>query len=168
MLFRSALAFDVRPAHLEERWPAQLDVRSGVLALAQQKLDAVAGDCVLAADTIVVLGDTPLGKPQDDADAARMLTNLSRRSHHVLTGFCIRVGDAVHSEVVSTTVSFRELSASEIDAYVASGEPHDKAGAYAIQGRGGAFVDRIEGSYTNVVGLPLREVLEALEALGCR
>lgn len=94
-----------------------------------------------------------------------MLRRLSGRRHRVVTGFVVARGAARRAEAVSTRVWFRDLSDAEIDAYLATGEPYDKAGSYAIQGIAGAFIDRIEGSYTNVVGLPLPEVLAAVEAL---
>ncbi len=122
---------------------------------------------VLAADTVVVDGDESLGKPRDDDDARRMLAQLSGRTHRVVTGVCLCLappGDPaeVTSFLVSTSVTFRTLTPDTIAAYIATGEPHDKAGAYGIQGHGGALVARIDGSYTNVVGLPVEEVVEAL------
>ncbi|MBK7972406.1 MAG: septum formation inhibitor Maf [Deltaproteobacteria bacterium] len=121
----------------------------------------------LGADTIVVLDGEVLGKPRDAADAVAMLTRLSARPHQVLTGFALAEGGNVRcSDVVRTEVDFRAVSAREIEAYVATGEPLDKAGGYGIQGRAAAFVATIRGSYTNVVGLPLVEVLEALLELG--
>ena len=121
----------------------------------------------LGADTIVVLDGEILGKPRDRADAAAMLARLSGRTHEVLTGFALAAGGNVRtSAVVRTEVDFRVLGAHEIEAYVASGEPLDKAGAYGIQGGAAAFVPAIRGSYTNVVGLPLVEVLGALFELG--
>jgi len=131
---------------------------------------AVAGGAslpVLAADTTVVLDGAILGKPLDDADARAMLARLAGRTHEVLTG--VAVIDArgwLDDAVVATRVSFRALSPAEIAAYVASGEPADKAGAYGIQGLGGALVERIDGSYSNVVGLPLVETLALLDAAG--
>lgn len=121
------------------------------------------GEAALTADTVVFLDGEPLNKPEDDAHAKAMLTRLSGRAHDVVTAFCLRRGVREHTEAVSTRVWFRTLRELEIDHYVATGEPRDKAGAYGIQGEGGALVDRLEGSYTNVVGLPLAEVLRALE-----
>lgn len=121
---------------------------------------------MIAADTVVVLDDVILGKPSDAADARSMLTQLAGRSHRVLTGFCVLSEATEHVEVVTTTVRFRPLAAEVIDRYVATGEPLDKAGAYGIQAGGGALVTEIEGSYSNVVGLPLVETLDALAALG--
>ncbi len=129
---------------------------------------------ILAADTSVVLGDDILGKPEDRKDAERMLASLCggvRRTHRVVTGCCLLVLKKekpveVNELAVSTEVTMAEQTAEAIAAYAATGEPLDKAGAYAIQGQGGFLVESIRGSYTNVVGLPLAEVLEALQAWG--
>lgn len=120
---------------------------------------------VLAADTTVVCAGEILGKPADAADAARILRRLSGRWHTVFTGVALAT-DTLAVQVVETRVRFRTLSESEIAAYWASGEPADKAGAYGIQGLGGALVARIEGSYSNVVGLPLAETVALLDACG--
>jgi septum formation protein len=121
---------------------------------------------VLAADTLVTLDDLVLGKPADLADARAMLTSLSGREHAVVTGWCLVRDGQEQCGLAETRVRFRELSAGEIAAYVASGEPLGKAGAYAVQGLGAALVAQLRGSYTNVVGLPLSEVVEALLAAG--
>lgn len=118
---------------------------------------------VIAADTIVVLGKKILGKPKDGADAQCMLKMLSNREHTVITGVCVMQGKKKRSFVTSTDVDFKKLTKQEIDFYVASGEPMDKAGAYAIQGIGSFLVRQIRGSYTNVVGLPVAELLDVLE-----
>lgn len=117
---------------------------------------------MLAADTIVLLGSEIMGKPKDTADATRMLTALSGRAHEVVTGICLREGDRVVRDFASTEVWFAPLSTEEIVWYVASGEPMDKAGAYGIQGLASRFIERIEGSYTNVVGLPVAQVYALL------
>ncbi len=120
---------------------------------------------VLAADTLVLLEDEILGKPRNDADAARMLARLSGRIHRVVTGVCLRKGDGEErSEVAWSSVSFAPLSPEEISWYVATGEPGDKAGAYGIQGLGSRFVVGIEGSYTNVMGLPAAVVYRLMRA----
>jgi len=121
---------------------------------------------VLAADTVVVLGEEILGKPRDEADARRMLRLLSGRVHRVITGVAIRWRGKEQIVSVSSRVVFRDLSEREIADYVASGEPSDKAGAYAVQGLGGALVSAVHGSVSNVIGLPIGEVVEALRALG--
>jgi nucleoside triphosphate pyrophosphatase len=117
---------------------------------------------VLAADTIVLCDQTVLGKPRDAQDASRMLQNLSGRVHQVLTGVAVLAADRQQSLCVTTTVFFRDLTTAEIDAYIATGEPLDKAGAYGIQQRAAVFIPRIEGSYSNVVGLPLCETQSLL------
>jgi septum formation protein len=110
---------------------------------------------VLGADTIVVLGDAILGKPVSPDDARRMLALLSGRTHQVITGVALRGPGVGATDAVSTDVTFRELTPREIDAYVATGEPMDKAGAYALQGRAAVLIEGIRGDYTNVVGLPI-------------
>ena len=128
--------------------------------LAEAKCRAVGDseDPIVAADTVVEIEGEVLGKPSDEEDARRMLRRLSGREHSVLTGFAVRRGDVVRTAVVRTTVKCRELSAASIDAYIMTGDPLDKAGAYGIQSAGAAMVEAVNGSYTNVVGLPLNEV----------
>ncbi len=123
-------------------------------------------DVVLAADTTVVVDGVMLAKPADDADAERMLRLLSGRAHEVLTGVVIIRAGVESSAVVATRVRFRPITPAEMTWYVASGEPHDKAGAYGVQGLAARFVESVEGSYTNVVGLPLAEVRALLGAAG--
>jgi len=145
-----------------------------VIRLSDAKAHAVAarhdvpGRWFIGSDTVVVCDGTILGKPADDQDAASMLANLAGREHQVVSGYAVHdrlTGDTL-SDAVTTRVWFKPLTASAIAAYLATGEPFDKAGAYAIQGIGAFMVARIEGSYPNVVGLPLCEVLAALEKLG--
>jgi len=119
---------------------------------------------VIAADTIVVLGTRILGKPENEAQAIEMLKALSDRTHQVITAVCLRSADREQVFSVSTDVTFRPLTEQDIRAYVKTGEPMDKAGAYAIQGRAAAMVRAVNGSYTNVVGLPLCELWEALNS----
>jgi septum formation protein len=143
-----------------------------VLRLAEQKAREVAlreeADFFIGADTIVVCDDEIMGKPVDSKDAIRMLRKLSGRHHEVITGTAIyeKTADCAIRRSVTTKVLFKELSDIEISSYVATGCPLDKAGAYAIQGGAAFMVRSIEGSYTNVVGLPLCEVVEALRHLG--
>jgi septum formation protein len=144
-----------------------------VQRLADAKAELVAARAagpaiVLAADTIVTLEGRIFGKPRSSDDARRMLENLSGRTHAVVTGVTlIRLPDAERRRFVeSTLVHFAQLSAEEITRYLATEEPHDKAGAYAIQGRAGRYIPRIEGDYFNVVGLPLSHVTQALAELG--
>ena len=139
-----------------------------VRQMAAGKADEVAyrypGHWVIGADTIVLIDNTILGKPQSRDQARTMLTRLSGRTHRVLTGFCVccRAQNRHYCETVRTDVRFKKLSQMEIDWYIASGEPLDKAGAYGIQALGAFLVKSINGSYTNVVGLPVCEVLEFL------
>lgn len=121
---------------------------------------------VLAADTTVALGAVILGKPADSADAERILSILSGAQHRVLTAVAVRFEDRLEMAVSETLVTFEALDAARIAAYVASGEPFDKAGAYAIQGRAGSFVSRLEGSYSGVMGLPLYETATLLRLFG--
>lgn len=124
------------------------------------------GDLVLGADTIVVLGDQVLNKPADAADAVRMLSRLQGRAHRVITGVALLgAGQELVAHEI-TTVWIRPLTRTQIERYVNTGEPLDKAGAYGIQGRAAALVERIEGCYYNVVGLPLARVVRMLAALG--
>jgi len=169
LLTAAGLAFVIDPADVDERRfhdesPPALVERLALLK-AQTVLARRPGATVLAADTAVVLGDDVLGKPDDDEDARRMLQALSGRSHAVLTGIALVSGERAWSRVESTTVWFSALSPEEIAAYVASGEPRDKAGAYGIQGLASRFIPRIEGSYSNVVGLPVAAVFEMMKEL---
>lgn len=115
--------------------------------------------CVVAADTTVAAGTTILNKPRDDAEAARMLKRLAGKVHMVHTGVCVATRGKSFSATVTTRVWFRALGRADIERYVATGESRDKAGAYGIQGIGGGLVDKVSGSYTNIVGLPLPETL---------
>lgn len=137
-----------------------------VARLASAKAAAVDGPFVLAADTVVDVDGVIFGKPVDDDDARRMLASLSGRSHAVHTGVALRHDGTTAVEVVTTTVRFVELDTEQIDRYVATGEPADKAGAYAVQGRAGAFVASIDGSPSNVIGLPLATVVRMLDDVG--
>ena len=171
LLRAAGIAFDVDVADVDETPLPDEQPDAHVRRLAETKARRVAarhpGRAVLAADTVVVVDGVILGKPAGPADARRMLALLSGRTHLVLTGVCV-VGDgggpafdsaqamkSVYTEVASTAVEFGRFSLADIDWYVASGEPMDKAGAYAIQGLASRFVTRIEGSYSNVVGLPV-------------
>ena len=142
----------------------------GTLRLAEKKARSVfplpRPGWVLGADTVVVLDGAILGKPEGHNDALRTLSRLSGREHRVITGFCLLdpLGKVAHAEAVETLVRFRNLSRQEVEAYVTTGEPFGKAGSYAIQGIGAFMVERITGSYTNVVGLPLCELIKSLLA----
>ncbi len=166
LLESAGLVVHVQASNVDEAWPGGT-IEAGVVQLAIRKLEAIGpvSGIVIAADTLVVLGDELLGKPTDATHARSMLTQLSGREHRVVTGFCVASGEKRCHGAVTTHVTFRTLTPAEISLYVASGEPFDKAGAYAIQGMGGALIERVEGSYTNIVGLPLAEVLAAIEAV---
>ena len=172
LLAQAGFSFEVVPADVSElRKPGEDPIRF-VTRLAREKAEAVAASqpitpdtIVLGADTIVVVDEEVLGKPQDAADAARMLRLLSGQTHQVITGVCLAKGRERQRAAEVTFVRFSTLSDAEIDAYVATGEPLDKAGAYAIQGRAGRWVPRIHGCYFNVVGLPLALVSSMIEAM---
>ena len=160
LLRAAGIPFEPAAADVDETQHPGEEADAYVLRLAKAKAGRVAavypGRTVLGADTTVVVDGDVLGKPADAADAAAMLRRLSGRSHLVLTGVClIGPGGGQETAVASTQVEFRPLTGDEIDRYVASGEPMDKAGAYAIQGGAGGFVTRIDGEYDNVVGLPV-------------
>jgi septum formation protein len=121
---------------------------------------------VLGADTEVVLDGVIFGKPRDAADATRMLNQLSSRTHHVLTAVALCWDQQIVCEISDSAVTFRDVAPDEIERYVATAEPFDKAGAYAVQGRAASFVSRIDGSYTGVMGLPLYETAHALAGIG--
>lgn len=160
-LLRTArIPFTVRPAEVDEQPLANESPEAYVRRLAEAKARASwqSGELTLGADTVVTLDGLILGKPSDAADARRMLRLLSGRSHQVLTGICLYDGTKTRATVETTEVEFLELTNEEIDAYVAGGDPLDKAGAYGIQGEASKFVKRVEGCYFNVVGLPLARV----------
>jgi septum formation protein len=161
--------FESRAANIDETRRDGEDAIAYVKRLAREKAVKIAqlapGCAVLGADTVVVIDDTILGQPHTDDVARQMLRRLSGRWHEVLTGVAILRAESEPVVVHETTrVRFAELSDSEIDWYVSTGEPHDKAGAYAIQGQGGVFIREIEGDYFNIVGLPVRLVYEHLKS----
>ena len=168
ILERAGIPFTVRVADVDESLRAGEAAQSYVRRLATQKAVAVsqAGEVVLGADTTVVVGGEILAKPVDEADAERMLGLLSGRTHEVITGICLKVGGQLYIDAETTLVRFVELSRAEISAYVRTGEPMDKAGAYAIQGGASRYIDRIEGCYWNVVGLPVAKVFGQLRRQG--
>ena len=170
LLQQIGIEAEVRPAAFDELSTGKM-ADEVVLANAVGKCQAVCAACgdkvpVIAADTVVVLDGKILGKPKDAADAVRMLTELSGRTHKVLTGVAVSFQGRQLAEVCETEVIFRTLTAAEIADYVATGEPLDKAGAYGIQGRGAVFVEKINGCYNNVVGLPLTRLHLMLAKLG--
>ena len=162
---------EVRIPHVDEQPRPGEEAVAYAARVAYEKIAAVPapGAVVLAADTTVILDGEPLGKPEDADGAAAMLRRLRSRDHTVVTAVAVRnAGGDVTQATVTTKVSFSPLSDDLISWYVATDEPLDKAGAYAIQGRAAAFVERIDGSWTNVVGLPLAETVELLRAAGLR
>jgi len=163
LLEAALFTVEVCAPDVNEIWPGG-DPGDATIQLAHQKLDAVEfrDSLMLAADTAVIRDGVALGKPSDRGHAIDMLMSLAGREHLVITGFCLRKNKQVYHQAIETRVTFRALSRDEIEAYVDSGEPMDKAGAYGIQGLGGALVDSLQGSYTNVIGLPLRQVIEAV------
>lgn len=159
----------VEPADIDELVHDDEAPDAYVRRLAEQKAAAVSArhtGVVLAADTTVVLGAEILGKPQDAADALRMLRRLSGTTHTVTTAVAVFCDGRRHADTVTTRVTMTTLDDATLSRYVATGEPLDKAGGYGIQGRAAAFVERIDGSYTNVVGLPLVESLRLLRSAG--
>lgn len=172
LLAQIGLSVTVLPADVDERAlpgeaPGPYAVRLA-LAKAAAAAERAGRGIVIAADTIVSVGGALLGKPSDASDAARMLRRLSGQEHQVITGLAVLDAASARSIVRTsvTNVWFREISDREIDAYVATGEPLDKAGAYGIQERGALLVERIEGCYSNVVGLPLSLLGEMLREFG--
>jgi septum formation protein len=169
LLTSAGFGFDVAPADVDETpAPGETPIVYA-LRVARDKARAAAEACrnpgqvVLAADTVVAVNGQILGKPVDRSDAARMLRPLAGTTHEVHTAVVVRRASDEQSEVVTTRVRFLPLSEREIEWYLDSGEPEGKAGAYAIQGRGARFIDWIEGSWSNVVGLPIATVYRLLE-----
>ena len=166
------LPFRIMPAHIDEQHRAAEPPESYVARLAREKAEQLAerfpSAWVLGADTVVVLDQQILGKPADAAEARAMLGSLSGREHTVMTGVAVVRCDRgiAQCDVVSTRVRFHTLQAADIEAYIATGEPFDKAGAYAVQGIGGQFVAALEGCYNNVVGLPLQRTMALLRSAG--
>lgn len=174
LLSQLGIRFQVVPSAADETLLAGETPAAHVIRLSLAKAEEVAGRSdqtgrwFIGSDTVVVRDDIILGKPADAGEAARMLASLSGRSHRVISGYAVhdRQHDRTLSAAVTTKVFFKDLTSREIEGYIATGEPFDKAGAYAIQGIGAFMIPRIEGSYTNVVGLPLCAVISALEELG--
>lgn len=183
LLRQIGVSFEIIPLREAPRHPADVDEtpRAGetpdayVLRVAREKAQAAVAITsvrrlalrpVLAADTTVVRDDAILGKPANAADALRMLASLAGRAHRVLTAVAVTVGDEIETRVSESQVWFRALTPEEIRRYVATGESTDKAGGYAVQGRAAAFIMRIEGSYSGIMGLPLAETAELLRGHG--
>lgn len=172
LLAQAGVVFSVIPSGADEAVLAGEAPAEYALRVAAAKAHDVAnkhpGHWVLGADTIVVVDNLILGKPKDTADGHRMLRLLSGRIHQVMTAFVLIAanGQTYQRQIVSTTVAFKSLTDEQIQEYLSTSEPFDKAGAYAVQGIGAALVERVEGSYSNVVGLPVDEVIAALRAAG--
>ena len=172
LLQQTPLRFRVIPSHTDETRLREESPETYVARIAAKKARAIAkrqpGFWVLAADTIVVLEGQVFGKPADLDNARQMLTTLSGHPHQVMTAFVLldTAGNTTAAEVVTSQVTFKELSESEVTAYLATGEPFDKAGAYAIQGKGRDLVAQVSGSHSNIIGLPMDEVTTALRAVG--
>lgn len=166
LLTLAGIEYDVIVSQCEETLPDGITPDKAVEELAKQKAEDVfsrnSDAMVIAADTVVALGNTILGKPKDEEDAFNMLSSLSGRRHTVFTGVCIRTKDKTDIFHVATEVEFYDLTEKEIRDYIATKEPMDKAGAYGIQGKGFVLVKGIHGDYFNVVGLPLAETVRHL------
>ena len=163
--------FDVRVPDTEENFAQGLSPREVVCYISREKSDAAAALCtddeiVITADTMVFLDDRRLGKPKDEADALSMLTALQGRRHTVCTGVTVRQGSRILTEAESTEVCFRPATEEELRAYIATGEPMDKAGAYGIQGLGALLVEGIQGDFFNVMGLPILRLSRMLSTFG--
>ena len=160
--------FTVRVPEVEESYPAGLSPEETVCYISREKSDAARLLCdenelIITADTMVFLDDKRLGKPKDEAQALEMLTALAGRRHTVCTGVTVRRGNVILSRAQSTDVSFRPATERELRAYIRTGEPMDKAGAYGVQGKGSLLVRRIDGDFFNVMGLPVEMLAEMLK-----
>lgn len=164
------IAHEVLPADVDERYLAGEEPREHAERLAREKATAmlVPDAVVIGSDTIVVVDGDVLGKPKDDADAARMLRRLSGRSHTVITAVAVAWDGRVESGVEEVEVTFHTLTEADVAAYIATREPMDKAGAYGIQGFGATIVARVDGDYFAVMGLPLQRLVQLLARLGLR
>lgn len=160
--------FTVRVPEVEESYPAGLSPEETVCYISREKSDAARLLCdenelIITADTMVFLDDKRLGKPKDEAQALEMLTALAGRRHTVCTGVTVRRGNVIHTRAQSTDVYFRPATERELRAYLRTGEPMDKAGAYGVQGKGSLLVRRIDGDFFNVMGLPVEMLAEMLK-----
>lgn len=174
LMARAGFEFDVQTSNANETYDPSLSPEQVAPHLAHLKAQAVADELsaadlansiVVGADTIVALEETIYGKPHDEEDARRMLGELSGKTHQVITGVCIIAPEGLQTFAEVTDVTFKQLTPEEIAAYVAGGEPMDKAGAYGIQGEGGKLVDHIDGDFDNVVGLPITRLAPMLKRL---
>ena len=164
------IPFTIMTKETDETLDESITPREGVEILARRKAEALSqdvsqADILIAADTLVELDGKALGKPIDEADAKAMLSRLSGARHTVHTGVAVKRGERILSDAETTVIRFRPLTEDEIDAYIASGEPMDKAGAYGIQGGASAFVESIDGEFDNVVGLPCKLLVRLLSEI---
>jgi len=172
LLQKIGLRFEIEPSGCEEEIHAELDPNEVVLQISIEKAQSVAAKhkdaVIIAADTIGVIGNKILGKPHTENEARKMLKEISGKAHSVITGFTVldTATNKIFSRTINTKVYIKNLTTYEIDAYVKTGEPLDKAGAYAIQGLGSLIVEKIEGDYYNVMGLPLLALAEAMKEFG--
>lgn len=172
LLSEANISFDVRPSHVDESFdplaPPDENARLVAIRKASEVAKALPHQPTLAADTIVVLDEKVIGKPGDEEDAVRMLVNLSGRGHIVYTGVALidKSREINWSHVEKSSVFFKMVDRVSIERYVATGEPMDKAGAYAIQGGAKGWIERFEGSETNIIGLPMEPVMAAFKAFG--
>ncbi len=161
----------IRPTEADETFDEKKNEYENVMLAAKAKAEAantgeISGeDVILGVDTIVVLDGEVYGKPEDKDDARRMITSLSGRSHSVISGVCIIQGGSCHMFYDETIVTFDKMTADEIEAYISSSEPYDKAGAYAVQGLAGKYIKRLDGCYFNVVGLPVNKIYNKFKEL---
>lgn len=165
--------FDIRVPQTDEHFPEGLSPQEVVEFISREKSQAAQALCspeeiVITADTMVFLDDQRLGKPRDEADALRMLSALQGHSHLVCTGVTVRQGETVCTESETTKVYFRPATEAELLAYIRSGEPMDKAGAYGVQGLGALLVEKLDGDFFNVMGLPILRLSRMLERFGLR
>lgn len=168
LLSLMGLEFQVVTADIDETIDKSLPIEQEIARLSRQKAEAIDDNdnIIISADTVVVLGNTVMGKPRDAENARQMLNVLSGKTHRVITAVTVKNGDKIRTEVVITEIVFRELSKREIDSYVASGSPMDKAGAYGVQEKAAAFVKEIHGDYFSVVGLPVCTLAVMLREFG--
>lgn len=168
LLSLMGLEFQVITADIDETIDKRLPIEREISRLSRQKAEAILDNdnIIISADTVVVLGNTVMGKPRDAENARQMLNLLSGKTHRVITAVTVKKGDKILTEAVSTEIVFRQLSNREIDAYVASGSPMDKAGAYGVQEKAATFVKEIHGDYFSVVGLPVCTLAVMLREFG--
>jgi septum formation protein len=168
LLTLAGIRHDVRPANIDESYIQGETPWQHAERLARQKVEAIdaPNDVVIGSDTIVVVDGDVLGKPTDRRHAAEMLRRLNGRTHTVMTGVAVRWHERLVSDLVSVDVGFRLLNDDDIERYIDTGEPMDKAGAYGIQGFGATIVDRVDGDYFAVMGLPLNRLVRLAESLG--